>query len=150
LLPHGVITFSNVEVAASEVLPGDAYVEAIKPFRTLEDLFLRAALLSCLLGAGLRRRASEAALETLLFEIVALRALASLDPTEPTLHLALAGALRSSTQLLTTTQTEITTRLSESLRAAWQRAPGFLEIAATARERRRRRAWDSLLEDATS
>ena len=40
-------------VEPEEVLPGDGYLRYLKPFRTVEDLYVQAALLGCLLMGAL-------------------------------------------------------------------------------------------------
>ena len=47
-LSHGVIRLENVPVGESQLLPGDGYERYIKPFRTIEDLHVLAAILGYL------------------------------------------------------------------------------------------------------
>ena len=44
-ISHGTVAFSDVPVDSGSILPGDGYSEYIKPFRTIEDLHVFAAIL---------------------------------------------------------------------------------------------------------
>ena len=62
-VPHASVVLENV---AGQVLPGDGYERYLKPFRTIEDLHVNAAVLAYLLNVGLRFGWSNAAKEDLL------------------------------------------------------------------------------------
>lgn len=143
-LCHGAIELQGVLVEPEDVFPGDAYVWAIKPFRTLEDLFVPATLLACLLAAGLRRRADREELERFLGWIVSLRSLVTMDPGLPIVHLALAGVQRELSEHW------LGSALVQELAAEmprWKPLPGIFKVAGSAREARRQRAWTSILEN---
>ncbi|MCU0822687.1 MAG: acyl-CoA dehydrogenase family protein, partial [Spirochaetes bacterium] len=47
-ITHGIVAFNNVQLTENKILPGDAYSDYIKPFRTVEDLFVVSAILGYL------------------------------------------------------------------------------------------------------
>ena len=53
-IPHAEVTLDHVHVATDAVLPGDGYTEYVKPFRTVEDAHVHAALLGYLIGIARR------------------------------------------------------------------------------------------------
>lgn len=99
---HAVVRFEGVIVPASARLPGDGYARWLKPFRTVEDLHVHAALVGHL--ARLALHAADAAPGASLHErALALAAgvvgLADAPPESPVLHLALAGLLDATARL---------------------------------------------------
>ena len=137
-VPHSMITFDGVHVDAADVLEGDGYERYVKPFRTVEDLHVFAAVAGYLLGEGLRGRWNAALLERLLALLVALRGAAPLPSASSGLHLALAGILAEAVPLFE----EVTAAFGEGdAHARWRRDLPLLTIAASAREQRRTAAW---------
>ena len=49
---HARATFEAVAVGHEDVLPGDGYDDALKPFRTIEDIHVTAAVLGWAIGVG--------------------------------------------------------------------------------------------------
>jgi hypothetical protein len=143
-VPHATITFDQVLVHQHEIFPGDAYHWAIKPFRTLEDIFIPCALLASLLAAGIRRRVARTELETIFSYIVLLHALSVADASDPAVHIALGGVRGSIVELW---KRPSTLAALGDLPVGWHHPPGFLNIANTARATRRERAWTLILED---
>ena len=136
--------FDNVEVHASEVIPGDGYVDAIKPFRLVEDVYNTAGTLIGLFQLGRRHGWSHERLEPLVGLIVQAAAIAETDM-----------ASASSVVLLTDFLERADRAWIESW-AAWSDAPAdvveawtpertLLGVAAAARETRRTTAWSQLL-----
>jgi hypothetical protein len=54
-VPHARLAFDGVAVAHEDVLPGDGYERYIKPFRSVEDIHVTAAVLAYLLAEAGRR-----------------------------------------------------------------------------------------------
>jgi alkylation response protein AidB-like acyl-CoA dehydrogenase len=136
--------FDNVEVHASEVIPGDGYVDAIKPFRLVEDVYNTAGTLIGLFQLGRRHGWSHERLEPLVGLIVQAAAIAETDM-----------ASASSVVLLTDFLERADRAWIESW-APWSDAPAdvveawtpertLLGVAAAARETRRTTAWSQLL-----
>jgi alkylation response protein AidB-like acyl-CoA dehydrogenase len=141
-LDHATVALRGVAVAAGEVLPGDGYLDAVKPFRTVEDLHVAAALVAFTLGVGVRAEWPEAALERQLALLATALPLAATSPRDPATHLALAGwlGLLDTARALEVTLWE---RGDPALAAAWLRDTSRT-VAASAREQRRARAWERL------
>ena len=53
-VPHAQLQFENLKVKEAEILPGDGYDQYVKPFRTVEDIHVQAAVLSYLMREGQR------------------------------------------------------------------------------------------------
>lgn len=88
-IPHATLTLQQAPVRW--VCPGDGYTDALKPFRTIEDIHVNAALLSHLIAAGRRSGWAPECIESLLALVCALAPLASADPSHPAVHRALGG-----------------------------------------------------------
>lgn len=139
-VPHATLRLDQVLVAASQVLPGDGYAEYVKPFRTVEDVHVFAAVLSYLLSVGLRANWPAADREDLVSLLVAARALATLDPTEPATHVALAGWLRAGQRVVAATEPHWQ-GVEAAERDRWYRDRALLTVAERVREARRTSAW---------
>src|SRR5690606_21891598 len=74
-IPHGKLVIDTA-VEASAILPGDGYSAYLKPFRTVEDLHVSAALTGHLVALARRFVLPETTLEALLAHALALVALA--------------------------------------------------------------------------
>ena len=142
---HGEVRLDEVRVTAAALLPGDGYERYIKPFRTIEDLHIQGALFGFLLSAARRHGAPRALLERLAAQLATLRTLAASDPSDAGVHVALAGALRIATPLVT--EVEATwARAGDPSYALWERDRLLLSVAESARTKRLERAWARLAE----
>ena len=142
---HGELRFDDVRVKASALLPGDGYERYIKPFRTIEDLHINAALFGYLLGEARRGGFPRPLLERLAALLTTLRALAASDPGEAGVHVALAGALRTAGSLIPDLEASWALAAGPS-HALWQRDRPLLGLAESARAKRLERAWSRLAE----
>jgi hypothetical protein len=134
-IPHGQVRFEAVRLTDDALLPGDGYREAIKPFRTLEDIHVTGAFLAWLFAVGRRSGWPDATLETLVALMVTARVLAAAPPLEPHVHLALGGLL-SQVALVVETAAPHWKRVDARTRQWWQRDRRILDIAAGLRSRR--------------
>lgn len=125
-IPHFAMTL-DVRVPAENRVDGDGWADLVKPFRTVEDLFVTAALA----GLGFRRRepADWAAV------ITGIAALGDADPSSAQTHLALHGLMERSH--------ELAQRLAED-DAVLARDLALLRIAGKARATRHQRALQQL------
>ena len=149
-LSHGEVVLDAVHVADEELLPGDGYARYVKPFRTVEDLHVNAALLAYLLGASRRHHAPQSLVERLFAAIVALRALAVEDARAAATHLALAGLLAIMRPLVDELVAHLATRSDDAAQHEHTRLTrdvALLGIAGKAREQRRANAWATLATD---
>jgi hypothetical protein len=142
-VPHAELELDGVEVAASQLLPGDGYTRYLKPFRTVEDCHVHGALLAHLIGVARRSGWPHTALERLLMLVCAARTLALADPSAPETHLALAGLLDGMHRFLFDSEPHWAL-VDAGTRAAWQRDRPLLEIAGRARAARTEAAWKAL------
>jgi len=128
----------DVAVAADDVLPGDGYDDYLKPFRTVEDVHVHAALLGWVLALAERHAWPHELIERLLAVAAALRALAAAPPLAPATHLALAGAIATTRELLDRAPWA---SLDPDAHARWQRDRPLLDVAGRARAARLEAAW---------
>lgn len=140
-VPHASLELRDVEVRPEDVLDGDGYSDALKPFRTIEDLHVEAAVLGYLSSVA-RRGAWPPLEQERLLALAALAAgLGNADPKQPGTHLALAGLFQ---------QTEAAITATDGLwapsdeRERFVRDLPLLKVASRAREARRQKAWASL------
>jgi acyl-CoA dehydrogenase len=141
---HAKVRFDRVSVARSALLEGDGYERYLKPFRTIEDVHVHAALLAYLLREARRLSWPAPWLERCLVTLNALGSIADADPLAPATHIVLAGAIDAVRSLAE----EATNHWAGSNDAPafdrWQRDKPVLDVAATARTQRRTRAWEQL------
>ncbi len=142
-IPHAEITLDRVAVTAADVLPGDGYDDYVKPFRTVEDAHVHAALLGYLIGVARRRSFAHDAIEKLAALAVTVRGLALADAKSPATHVALAGTFALVAREVAAIEALwLATPDDEWQR--WQRDSALLQVASKAREARRDKAWSRL------
>ncbi len=138
-IPHAAITLRDA--AVETLLPGDGYSELLKPFRTVEDLHVHAALLAYQLNVARRYGGSRELCEALAAALAACRGLTDADPRAPSTHIALAGLLSGALRL----RGELDlcwAKADPAERERWQRDLGLFAVAGKARAARRERAWE--------
>jgi alkylation response protein AidB-like acyl-CoA dehydrogenase len=133
----------TLDAAAGEVLPGDGYADYLKPFRTIEDIHVHAALTGYLIGAARMRGFPHAIVERLAAVACALVTLGAADPKSPATHVALAGTLATSAAILTDLEA-VWAATPDDEWARWQRDRVILQVAGKARDQRLVRAWQAL------
>lgn len=143
-VPHAELRLHEVEVAPGEVLPGDGYERYVKPFRTVEDCHVFAAVLGWLIQVARRSGWPDEVREELLALAVTMRGLAQSDPASPAVHLALSGAidlLRARVDGLGT----LWERVDAPTRECWERDRLLLNVAGKVRAKRRETARQKLI-----
>lgn len=140
-IPHASVELHDVAVRAEDLLPGDGYDDALKPFRTLEDLHVHAAVLGYVASVARRDDWPPHAQERILAAIAAAVGLSDAGPSDAGTHLALAALLESTDALLADTR-ELWSPGDE--RARFVRDLPLLKVASKAREARRQKAWAAL------
>ncbi|MDX2087243.1 MAG: acyl-CoA dehydrogenase family protein [Kofleriaceae bacterium] len=141
-VPHAELELDHVRIPAVDVLPGDGYDAYLKPFRTIEDLHVHAALLAYAIGVARRNRFPHELVEQLLALLVSVRALGLADPRAATTHLALAGVLASLHERLPDLERPWAALADDEWRR-WERDRMIFKIASAARTARRDRAWSA-------
>jgi len=142
-IPHASVRLDGVRVPSSKVLPGDGYADYLKPFRTVEDVHVHAALFAFLGAIAVRARLDRAIVERIVTAVVTARGLAALDPTAPSVHIALAGLIAESRGIVGALDA-VWDRVAEPTRSLFQRDRSLLGVASKARAARREAAWDAL------
>ena len=145
-ITHAEIELDHVRVSDADILPGDGYTDYLKPFRTVEDAHVHAALAGYLIGVA-RRHAWHDLVERLLAVALATREVALADPKLATTHVALAGVLALAAREVADTETRWATAANagpDAEHAHWLRDRPLLQVAAAARTARRERAWQLL------
>jgi hypothetical protein len=139
-IPHAEVELDGVPVTDADVLPGDGYDRYLKPFRTVEDLHVHAALAGYLIGVARRRQLPRELVERLLVLAVACRALARAEPGSEATHVALAGVLDLTARLVADLE-PLWSATPDDEWARWQRDRPLIRVAGAARSARRERAW---------
>lgn len=142
-IPHAEVELDGVPATDDDLLPGDGYDAYLKPFRTIEDLHVHAALAGYLIGVARRRRFPRELVESLLVLATAARSLAHADPKAEATHAALAGVLDLAARLVAELE-PLWAAAPDDEWTRWQRDRPLLRVAGTARTARRERAWSIL------
>jgi alkylation response protein AidB-like acyl-CoA dehydrogenase len=135
-IPHTVLYLENVAVSPDEVLPGDGYARYVKPFRTVEDCHVHAALLGWLLQVARRFGWPEPLQDEMLALAVAIRGLALANPASSAVHVALGGVLDLSQRLVQGLGDQWA-KVDALTRERWERDRSLLGVAGKARLKRR-------------
>ncbi|MFT5686007.1 MAG: acyl-CoA dehydrogenase [Myxococcota bacterium] len=130
-IPHA--TLSLRDVTPERVLSGDGYTRVLKPFRTIEDTFVHAALIAHLIGIGRRSGWDAQTIEALLASLCGLSALARLDPGSQGVHRALGGILARFEALMASLDFS---RVEDATRQRWVRDSPLLQLAGRTRAAR--------------
>jgi acyl-CoA dehydrogenase len=141
-VPHAQLKFANVKVDA--LLPGDGYDLYVKPFRTVEDIHVQAAILSYLMREAQRLAWPEHWIERLSALLAALATLSNMPASHAETHIGLAGALRISAELIEEAEAFWLKSAAEPAALRWRRDKALLQVAGKARELRTQRAWENL------
>lgn len=139
-ISHGILRLEDVEVKESDLLPGDGYTEYIKPFRTIEDLHVSAAILGYLFRISCLYEWPRKLKEKILFLMVTVRAIAGCDPNAPEVHIA-CGGFFSQISHLVQVAAPFWENLETEVRKAWDRDKELLDVAGSARASRLKTAW---------
>lgn len=141
--PHCAVDLKHVKLGPQALLPGDAYLDYMKPFRTLEDIYVSAATLAYLLREARANRWPQEYIERAAAALASLHAIAALAPTDPVTHVLLAGSLQM-VDGLRAQATAFWQDANDVSAERWRRDAPLFEVANTARSMRRKRAWERL------
>ena len=143
-LPHAEVHLNAVKVEAKDLLPGDGYALVVKPFRTIEDIHINAAILAYLVREARRFAWPGQWIAQTVAQIVGFAELARLDATHSATHIALEGALASTRRLTTGADALWETRTDSGAARRWKRDSALFGVAGGARSARFARACKSL------
>lgn len=138
---HARAVFDEVAVDPAEVLPGDGYDTVLKPFRTIEDVHVMAAVLAWSIGVARASNWPAAWLEEALAGVMTWRAIGAAPPSDAATHIAVAGAIATTKRLLDAGSWSLA---ADAVRARWERDRPLLEVASKVRAARAEAAWRAL------
>jgi len=141
-IPHAEVELHAVLIAEADLLPGDGYDDYLKPFRTVEDLHVHAALVGYLIGVARRHNLDKSVIEPLIALATTVHALAHANPKSPATHVALAGVIALAARAVEAV--EHAWGVADDEHARWHRDRALLRVAGAARAARREKAWESL------
>jgi alkylation response protein AidB-like acyl-CoA dehydrogenase len=139
-VPHAELRFEGVTISEGSILPGDGYSDYVKPFRTVEDLYVNAALVGYLLSAAIRNGWPDTLVERFVVLVASARSLAALDAKRPETHIAVAGLLAQMAATVEEAQPSWSLA-SDAERERWYRDRVLTQVASKARAQRRERAF---------
>ena len=143
-VPHAKVLMQDVRLRAGALMPGDGYDAYVKPFRTIEDLYVTLSVLAYLLREARARDWPAGFSEELVATTYLLSQLAGEDVHAPSMHVGLAGALQAAHRLYTVAQPLWASCSDDPSARRWQRDVALFEIASSARRQRAKRAWERL------
>jgi len=91
-VPHARLRLQGVLAPEERVVPGDGWDDVVRPFRTVEDLYVGACSLAFALSTS-RRAGLPSITEACAALLASTTSLARRPPADPALHLAVAGLL---------------------------------------------------------
>jgi acyl-CoA dehydrogenase len=142
-IPPAAVELTDVAVTDDDILPGDGYDDYLKPFRTIEDIHIHAALAGYLIAVARRAKLPHELQQRLLGLALLIRSLAHADPKAVTTHVALAGLLDLSQRLIGELEPLWSAAPNDEW-TRWERDRTLLRVASAARTARRDRAWSIL------
>jgi len=137
---HGVLQLKDVDIQETQFLPGDGYTEYVKPFRTMEDLHISAAILGYLFRTATRFDWPLSQKEQILGLFVAMRALTMDDPSAPGVHIALGGIYQLMDHLMTALEPSWES-VDAGERKAWERDKTLMSFSKAVKTKRLASAW---------
>ncbi len=143
-VPHARITLENVRVPAHSLLPGDGYDLYVKPFRTIEDTHINAALLAWLLREARVRGWPTAFAERAAATLAALERVSRMEPSAPACHIVLTGALSLARQVYDEAGPLWAASGDAPAAERWQRDTALFGLGSQAGALRAQRAWERL------
>jgi hypothetical protein len=143
-VPHAQLKFENLKIADTAILSGDGYTKYVKPFRTVEDIHVNAAIVSYLSREAHRLDWPKNWIERAAALLASLQELSRANPSVPETHVTLAGALAIGGGLISETDAFWEAAASDPAAERWQRDRELLKVASSARELRTTRAWERL------
>jgi hypothetical protein len=141
-VPHATVTLEGARV--SSVLEGDGFDRYVKPFRTIEDVHVMAAVLAYVVVESRTRAWPHLVVEQALEAIASLRGLADAPALDPATHVALAGALRATRAVFAEADARFADTPDDERSKRWARDRALREVAEGARAKRIEAAWRAL------
>ncbi len=143
-IAHGRVSFVNVPVSEGNILPGDGYLDYVKPFRIYEEIHVMAAILGYLTRIGLMYNWEKTVIEKIVALITLVKNLWKSDLLSEETHIVFAGFSHLLQQLIVETKKDWE-KVPKDIRDSWERDQAILNIAHQARRRRLENAWASFV-----
>ncbi|MFR9753349.1 acyl-CoA dehydrogenase family protein [Nocardia sp. 004] len=143
-VPHASVSLTDVPV---QLLPGDGYLDYLKPFRTIEDIHVLAATLGWLMRVARESDWPKPSRQRLLTAVAAVRGLDITVPGSPGVHIALGGVFDFFGDLLGEFG-PLWELADPATQHRWERDRPLLEIAGRVRGQRLIAAWRAVGPDA--
>ncbi len=131
-IAHDEIDLEGVIVREDDLLPGDGFDRYVRPFRTVEDIHVQAAVYAYLIREIRAEGLPPSLAERFAALLSALGSLAAASPSEPAVHVALAGVLALARGSLDELEQAWAQKASPSY-ARWERDRPLLSVASKAR-----------------
>lgn len=131
----------------ARILPGDGYLDYLKPFRTIEDIHVLAATFGWLVRVARTSDWPREILQRLLTAVAAVRGLDIDAPRSPGVHIALGGVFELFGDLLVGLD-PLWESVDPTTRQRWERDRPLLATAGRARGQRLTAAWRTVQTDA--
>ncbi len=147
-ISHGEVYLEEVEVLSDAILPGDGYTQYIRPFRTIEDIFVSAGFLGFCFRVATDHKWPRDVLEKLTCLLASLYTIAHADVNAPETHIALSGFLTLERKLVQELD-PLWETVPKDVRERWNRDKILLQVAEKLRGIRRETAWKKVSASAT-
>ncbi|WP_063050431.1 acyl-CoA dehydrogenase family protein [Nocardia arthritidis] len=142
-VPHASVVLTG---APALVLPGDGYLDYLKPFRTIEDIHVLAATLGWLVRVARASDWPRASRQQLLTVVAAVRGLDIAAPSSAGVHIALGGVFELFGSLLAELE-PLWQSADPVTRQRWERDRPLLATAGRVRGQRLTAAWRAIEPD---
>jgi alkylation response protein AidB-like acyl-CoA dehydrogenase len=142
-IAHDEIDLDGVPVTEDDLFPGDAFERYVRPFRTIEDLHVQAAVYAYAVREIRAHDLPRSLAERFAALLVAAGTLAAGDASAPAVHVALAGVLEVARGLVEELD-RAWGKTESPAHARWERDRLLLSVAGKARELRLSKAWEQL------
>ena len=139
-VPHARLLLQD---APAERLPGDGWDAYVKPFRSLEDIYVHSALIAWLLATAQRNDWSRPLQLRLLALLASAAEVTRQSPASAVTHLLLAGLFEQFDALRPEVEAALAAGPAQ-IDQLWQRDRSILELARAARAARLDKAWQAL------
>lgn len=136
---HGHARFQQVEIRAEDILPEDGFIHYTRPFATAESGFIFAALAAYLFRVASACKWPAQQRQSLLFLIMAYRAIGNLDPRLASTEILLQGCHDQAVAILDQCD-PCWSQVPTELATAWQRDGGIRRMAKGSNQRTAK-AW---------
>jgi len=143
-ISHGIVELNDVMIEDSQLMPGDAYAEYIKPFGTIEDIHILAAFMGHLLRTAFLNDWPQDIKGEILAILVSAQSLTKADAKAPDTHIALAGLQRLMRNQMIRIEPHWE-KTSEETRNAWERDRSVFGMGQKAKDIRVQSAWAKFL-----